>query len=230
MEKWHPSRPISRVLCDGLPRPAIIPLGARVAAWLKQPTRGSDGASSTVSPEGVTSVWPCSRRGLPGRPPFGGRRWSLTPPFHPRLIVSNQAMRFSVALIRQVAPPWVLPGVVLCGARTFLDPVIGIAIARSTWIPGLLYHETPERLSESKLSSPCVSIVDARQKSAGMTSFPIAGMTMLSTIVIPECSYRVCPPKTRGHDELSDCGDDDAIHYCHPRVFPSVMPAKNTRT
>lgn len=48
--KRHPSRPISRVLCDGLPRPAIIPLGARVAAWLQQPTRGSDGASSTVSP------------------------------------------------------------------------------------------------------------------------------------------------------------------------------------
>ena len=47
-------------------------------------------------------------------------------------------MRFSVALVRQVAPPWVLPGVVLYGARTFLDSMIGIAIARSTWIPGLL--------------------------------------------------------------------------------------------
>ena len=47
-------------------------------------------------------------------------------------------MRFSVALVRQVVPPWVLPGVVLYGARTFLDPMIGIAIARSTWIPGLL--------------------------------------------------------------------------------------------
>ena len=50
-----------------------------------------------------------------------------------------------MALFRQVAPPWVLPGVVLYGARTFLDPKIGIAIARSTWIPGLLYHETFER-------------------------------------------------------------------------------------
>ena len=29
-------------------------------------------------------------------------------------------MRFSVALFRQVAPPRVLPGTVLCGARTFL--------------------------------------------------------------------------------------------------------------
>jgi hypothetical protein len=51
-KKRHPSRPVSRVLCGGLPRPAIIPLGARVAARLKQPTRGSDGASSAVSPEG----------------------------------------------------------------------------------------------------------------------------------------------------------------------------------
>jgi hypothetical protein len=29
-------------------------------------------------------------------------------------------MRFSVALFRRVTPPRVLPGTVLCGARTFL--------------------------------------------------------------------------------------------------------------
>jgi hypothetical protein len=37
----------------------------------------------------ITSVWPCFRRGLPGRPSCGGRRWSLTPPFHPRPFPGN---------------------------------------------------------------------------------------------------------------------------------------------
>jgi hypothetical protein len=46
----HPSRPISRVLCGGSPRPAIISLGARVATRLQQPTRGSNGSSRTVLP------------------------------------------------------------------------------------------------------------------------------------------------------------------------------------
>jgi len=31
----------------------------------------------------VAPAWPCSRWGLPGRPGHPGRRWSLTPPFHP---------------------------------------------------------------------------------------------------------------------------------------------------
>jgi len=31
----------------------------------------------------LTPAWPCSRWGLPGRPHCWGRRWSLTPPFHP---------------------------------------------------------------------------------------------------------------------------------------------------
>jgi len=48
-------------------------------------------------------------------------------------------MRFSVALVRQVAPSRELPGVVPCGARTFLDSgfASGAAITRPTWIPGL---------------------------------------------------------------------------------------------
>ena len=30
-----------------------------------------------------SAVWPCSERGLPGRPCHHGRRWALTPPFQP---------------------------------------------------------------------------------------------------------------------------------------------------
>jgi hypothetical protein len=63
-ERRYPSQPISRVLCGGFPRPAIIPLGARVATRLQQPTRGSDGASS--------AVFPCGGSPLFGLAPDGG--------------------------------------------------------------------------------------------------------------------------------------------------------------
>jgi hypothetical protein len=84
-----PSWPISRVLCA---KPclrlgaAIISLGAAL------PTRSSSlpearrieqirTARRTVQ---FASVWPCSRWGLPGRRHCCRRRWSFTPPFHPR--------------------------------------------------------------------------------------------------------------------------------------------------
>ena len=45
-------------------------------------------------------VWPCSRRGLPGRRHYWRRRWSLTPPFHPRAHLPEGRSRnlLSVAL------------------------------------------------------------------------------------------------------------------------------------
>ena len=66
--------------------PAVISLGAAL------PTRSSSlpeaeriepirTARRTVQ---FASVWPCSRWGLPGRRHCCRRRWSLTPPFHPR--------------------------------------------------------------------------------------------------------------------------------------------------
>src|ERR1700674_3948209 len=69
---------------------------------------------------------------LAGRSP--GRRWALTPPFHPYL----------TARLRRHAPPggnflwhfpsgrpdWVLPSALLCGARTFLQPRIRSAVTR----------------------------------------------------------------------------------------------------
>jgi len=63
--------------------PAIIYLGRRLLdascdlpeAWDEQPL--------SRLPE-TPHAWSCSRWGLPGRPGHPGRRWSLTPPFHPR--------------------------------------------------------------------------------------------------------------------------------------------------
>src|SRR3982074_3515500 len=63
---------------------------------------------------------------LAGRSP--GRRWALTPPFHP----------YQTARLRRHAlpggnflwhfpssrPDWELPSALLCGARTFLQPLI----------------------------------------------------------------------------------------------------------
>jgi len=39
-------------------------------------------SSLLPSSDGIVPVWPCSRRGLPGRMHCCKRRWSLTPPFH----------------------------------------------------------------------------------------------------------------------------------------------------
>jgi len=134
--KRHPSRPISRVLCDRFPRPAIISLGARVATRLQQPTRGSNGSSRTALPEGGSPLFGLASDGGCQAVRFTADAGGL---LHRRFTLARcRAMRFSVALIRQVAPPRELPGVVLCAARTFLDPPKGTAIARPTWIPRII--------------------------------------------------------------------------------------------
>ncbi len=82
-----------------------------VARALKQPTR-----KAWVGPTAFP-IWSCSRRGMPSMPRHRGIWWALAPPFHP-----YRAMRgglLSVAL-SEGRPPWVLPSVLPCGARTFL--------------------------------------------------------------------------------------------------------------
>src|SRR3981189_1718440 len=63
---------------------------------------------------------------LAGRSP--GRRWALTPPFHPYLATrlrrnllpgGNFLWHFPSG-----RPDWELPSALLCGARTFLQPLI----------------------------------------------------------------------------------------------------------
>jgi len=92
-----PSWPVSRVLCAKRRLrlgAAIISLGAAL------PTRSSSlpearrieqirTARRTVQ---FASVWPCSRWGLPGRRHYCRRRWSLTPPFHPRRAARGNAL------------------------------------------------------------------------------------------------------------------------------------------
>ncbi len=89
-----------------------------VTKALKQPTRNSRKTSRLPFPAGnFVPAWPCSRWGLPGR------RITATP------VVSYTAVsplppKEAVCFcgpIRQVSPPRVLPGILLCGARTFLD-------------------------------------------------------------------------------------------------------------
>jgi len=82
---------------------------------------------------------------LAGRSP--GRRWALTPPFHPYL----------TARLRRHVPPggnflwhfpsgrpdWVLPSALLFGARTFLQPLIRWSAVTRPPRPGL---SLPSRL------------------------------------------------------------------------------------
>ena len=85
-------------------------------------------------------IWPCTRRGFPCPADFSGRRWSLTPPFHPWPAVAGQAVYFlwhfpSARL--EACLPHVLPsnsglrGAALYGVRTFLLRPKAKAILRS---------------------------------------------------------------------------------------------------
>ena len=106
--------------------------GTAVARRLMRPTRSSDGTGRPVPAEaGLTSAWPCSRWGLPGRPCHHGRRWSLTPPFHHHRDSQTfeNARRPGCLLFcgpfPSGHPAWVLPSTVPYGARTFLTPFPG---------------------------------------------------------------------------------------------------------
>ena len=80
--------------------------------------------------------WPCSGRGLPSRRCRHRRWWSLTPPFHP------YQPRLAVYFLLHVPaghPGWVLPTVLPCGVRTFLDCSQRISRGRPTDSPPPVY-------------------------------------------------------------------------------------------
>ncbi len=97
-----------------------------VASRLEQPTRGLGRAVlSPKRPCGLLRrrppTWPCSRWGLPSPPSLPKTRWALTPPFHP--YPPGPKARWAVCSLLHF--PWrsrhrALPGIALCGARTFL--------------------------------------------------------------------------------------------------------------
>lgn len=120
------SRPISRILWTprGCPRdPGDHLSGATVTGRLVQPTRTSDGTSSPVDGPKTTfrPAWPCSRWGLPGRRHRCRRRWSLTPPFHPRRRGCPLWQYASLLHLPSSYPARPLAGTLLCGVRTFLS-------------------------------------------------------------------------------------------------------------
>src|SRR3990170_2124232 len=142
-----PSRPISRVLWVEAAKPSArrSSLSARrcrraLAAYPRL------SGSSRSAPHGG----PCSSP-LFGLAPDGGCLAADIAAgagglLHHRftLAAHNAALRFSVALFRQVTPPRGLPGIVLSGARTFLERLLlarghlprtatVVAIARPTW-------------------------------------------------------------------------------------------------
>ena len=68
--------------------------------------------------------WPCSGWGLPSRPGYPGRWWSLTPPFHPYLPGPARGRTGAAVCFLWHCPAGhpgsVLPTTLPCGARTFL--------------------------------------------------------------------------------------------------------------
>src|SRR5260370_756004 len=76
---------------------------------------------------------------LAGRSP--GRRWALTPPFHPyraaRLRRSTLPGGYFLWHFPSSRPDWVLPSALLCGARTFLQRLIKLSAVTRPPRPGL---------------------------------------------------------------------------------------------
>jgi len=94
---------------------------------------------------GSDAAWPCTPRGLPGRPGHPDRRWALTPPFHPSP-VPQRAIGWSTLCctcrhseyLRSAFP---LGSAVPYGVRTFLTA--GLVAAR--WSGQLAWNEKRRR-------------------------------------------------------------------------------------
>ncbi len=114
------SRPVSRILSPRQARGATISLGAALPRPSMQPTR----EHRTGSP---LPAWPCSGWGLPSRPvtrPLVSSYLTVAPlPLPRRRAVVGGWRSFSVALSAGL-PAWVLPSILPCGVRTFLDPAV----------------------------------------------------------------------------------------------------------
>ena len=87
--RWPEYRPL-RISSLRLPGRSSL-WGARLRTALAahpglalSPKESAHEVTSSLLPssDGFVPAWPCSRRGLPGRPHYCERRWSLTPPFH----------------------------------------------------------------------------------------------------------------------------------------------------
>jgi hypothetical protein len=106
-------RSVSRVLCPPADRrrwPSISDAGC--PAPPATATRGLGGLPASALLFGLAPDGVC----LAGRSP--GRRWALTPPFHP-----YRPARPAVSFLWHFPsghPDWALPSVLPCGARTFL--------------------------------------------------------------------------------------------------------------
>ena len=106
MNEVNASRPISRVLCDGLRRPTTIPLGRRSrGASSNPPERPTRRRAGGFPPRRSYSVLLPVGFALP--PPLLEARWALTPPFHPYPRAEAEGGLFSVALSLGSPPPGV---------------------------------------------------------------------------------------------------------------------------
>src|SRR5579883_1144732 len=112
-------------------RAVAIHLGRRLpAASSDQPGGGTSSPRTGQAGSAPCSVLLQVRFTAAARSP--GRRWALTPPFHP---YRDDSLRGGMFLWHCLAghPDWVLPSTPLCGARTFLEQAGLPAATRPAW-------------------------------------------------------------------------------------------------
>src|SRR5438874_3791745 len=117
---------------------------------------------------------------LAGRSP--GRRWALTPPFHPYLTAPLRRSTLSGGSFLwhfpSGRPDWVLPSALLCGARTFLQRY-------------LLRRRSPVRLGPLRVYPPNLIFLTWASK-ARLTSLSAPRLSSRGTCLIStRSSYRL---------------------------------------
>lgn len=136
-------------------RPSLLAGRLRPAPAAYPELRSEQLPGASVAGGSIAPAWPCSRWGLPGRSGCPGRRWSLTPPFHPHLAVLTD--RFGGLFLWPDPAGCPAPGVTRHRALWSADfPLYGRlappAIARPTWAE--TYYMIFRGSSNKKLRCP----------------------------------------------------------------------------
>ena len=217
------SRPVSRVLSR-----AIIHLGRT------SPYASSDLPGSLCEPQvrgrspARFPIWSCSRWGLPCHRVLPPARCALTAPFHPYLPV----MRPTSAVYFLLHCPWarapqVLPGTLLCGARTFLCKLRSdcLADSRCNYTRAVSMQRAVnvcvQRQRASRFQQRVINC-DARSP---LASLALQNCTAAPRVSVQLCEHRLCkwPCGRRVLSRQHVLIDD---HVCRQRLRAAVARAE----
>ena len=170
--KYWARRPVSRVLCRPQGADAtIIPLGRPLPD-------GSGDQPGHLGPATVLPLFPRARcpysvllqagLAMPSLSP--GPRCALTAPFHPCRRCTHARRRFAFCgAIPGIAPGGCCPPPCRRGARTFLDPSKGVAIARPSGPRSQWDAMTPGSRFRASLAARQAGVLSARRRSRAIS-------------------------------------------------------------